>query len=309
MRNGPVTGRAAVLILGATGQVGMELTRLAWPAQLDIHAPGRAELDLADEAAVDRIVASRPWACVINTAAYTAVDNAETDVGTAWRINALAPAVLAASTGRSQTPIIHVSTDYVFDGRSETPYRPDDAMRPRSVYGASKAAGEYAVCTANPRHAIVRTAWVFSPHRSNFVKTMLRLAAERDVLRVVDDQTGCPTSAADLAAALMAICRRLIDDPSGPWGTYHFANDGETTWCGLARAIMAGARRRGVRDVPVEAIATADFVTKAVRPANSALATDALTRDYAIRPRPWQHALEDVLDVLLCSPKICGEAK
>lgn len=297
-----------VLILGATGQVGTELMHQAWPQQIEVHAPSRGALDFANEDALDRIVASRRWACVINTAAYTAVDNAETDVGSAWRINALAPAVLAAATARSQTPIIHVSTDYVFDGESGRPYRPEDPMRPKSVYGASKAGGEHAVRTANPRHVIVRTAWVFSPHRSNFVKTMLRLAAERDVLRVVDDQYGSPTSAADLASALMNICRHLLDDPTSPCGTYHFANAGETTWCGLAREIMAGAQRRGARTVPVQAIATADFRTKAVRPANSALATDALMRDFAIRPRPWQHALADVLDALLCSPKPSSEA-
>jgi dTDP-4-dehydrorhamnose reductase len=304
-----VKNQMNVLILGATGQVGTELMRQAWPPQIEIHAPGRGEVDFANEGVLDRIIASRRWACVINTAAYTAVDNAETEVGIAWRINALAPALLAAATARSRTPIIHLSTDYVFDGESENPYRPDDPMRPKSVYGASKAGGEYAVRTANPRHVIVRTAWVFSPHRSNFVKTMLRLAAEREVLRVVDDQYGCPTSAADLASALMTICRRLLDDPAGPYGTYHFANAGQTTWCGLAREVMAGARRRGARTVPVEAIATADFRTKATRPANSALATDTLMRDYAIRPRPWQHALEDVLDALLCSPKPSGEAK
>jgi dTDP-4-dehydrorhamnose reductase len=281
----------------------------AWPAQIRVYAPDRGALDLANESAVDEIVASRRWACVINTAAYTAVDNAETEVGSAWRINALAPALLAAATAKSQTPIIHVSTDYVFDGESGRPYRPEDPVRPKSVYGASKAGGEHAVRTANPHHIIVRTAWVFSPHRSNFVKTMLRLAAEREILRVVDDQYGCPTSAADLASALMTICRRVLEDPAGPWGTYHFANDGKTTWCGLAREVMAGARRRGARSVPVEAIATADFKTKAIRPANSALATDSLMRDYAIRPRPWQHALEDVLDALLGSPKPSGEEK
>jgi len=304
-----VKDQTNVLILGAAGQVGTELMRQAWPTQVKVYAPDRGELDLANEGAVGDIIASRRWACVINSAAYTAVDNAETDVGSAWRINALAPALLAAATAKSQTPIIHVSTDYVFDGESGRPYRPEDPVRPKSVYGASKAGGEHAVRTANPHHVIVRTAWVFSPHRSNFVKTMLRLAAERDVLRVVDDQHGCPTSAADLASALMNICRRVLDDPTGPCGTYHFVNAGETTWCGLAREIMAGARRRGARSVPVEAIATADFRTKAVRPANSALATDTLTRDYAIWPRPWQHALEEVLDALLCSPKLSGEAK
>lgn len=298
-----------VLILGATGQVGTELMRQDWPPDIAPYAPGRDELDFANESALEAVVASRRWACVINAAAYTAVDNAETDVAAAWRINALAPAVLAAATAKSQTPVIHVSTDYVFGGDSEEPYRPEDPMGPKSVYGASKAGGEYAVRTGNRRHVIVRTAWVFSAHRSNFVKTMLRLAADRDALRVVDDQYGCPTSAADLALALMAICRRLLDDPAGPYGTYHFTNAGMTTWCGLAREIMAGAKNRGFRAVPVEAIATAEFKTKAARPAYSALATDSLARDYAIRPRPWQHALGDVLDALLCSPKLRDEEK
>lgn len=295
-----------ILILGATGQVGMALKRSLWPPQVEVHAPDRREVDLSDEDALTRIIASRKWACVINTAAYTAVDNAETEVGTAWRVNALAPALLASITAKARTPIVHVSTDYVFDGLSLQPYQPHDPVRPQNVYGASKEAGEQAIRTGNPRHVIVRTAWVVSPYRANFVKTMLRLAAERDVLRVVDDQCGCPTSAGDLASALMRISLRQAADPMAPCGTYHFVNAGQTTWYGFAREIMAGAGRRGARAISVEPIATADYKTPARRPANSALSTETLARDYDIWPRPWQHALDDILDILVAPEKPSG---
>ena len=302
-----MTNGVDVLLLGATGQVGTELKCQAWPAEIEIHAPGRGELDLTDENALTQLIASRKWACVINAAAYTAVDNAETEVGVAWRMNALVPALLASMTARGQTPIVHVSTDYVFDGQSQKPYQPHDPVRPQSVYGASKEGGEQAVRTANPRHVIVRTAWVVSPHRANFVKTILRLAAERDVLHVVDDQRGCPTSASDLASALMRISLRQVADASAPCGTYHFVNAGDTTWCGFAREIMAGAGRRGARAVPVDAIATSDYKTPARRPANSALSTETLARDYDICPRPWQQALDDILDILLAPEQRSGE--
>ncbi len=172
-------------------------------------------------------------------------------------------------------------------------------MNPTSVYGASKAAGEMAVRTGNPRHAIVRTAWVVSPHRGNFVKTMLRLAAERDRLTVVDDQHGCPTSAADLAGALAVIALRLVQDEAAPTGTFHFVNDGATTWCGFARAIVEGSAQRGGRSIPVEGIPTSAYPTPARRPANSRLSTQSLTDAYGIAPRPWAAALDDILDRLV----------
>jgi dTDP-4-dehydrorhamnose reductase len=288
-----------ILILGGSGQVGKELMRLPWPAGVRLHAPTRGELDVTDEAAIGAAVASRRWACIVNTAAFTAVDAAEEEVAEAWLANALSPALFASASGRTGIPLVHVSTDYVFDGRSKRPYRPDDPVNPLNVYGASKEGGEQAVRVSNPRHVILRTAWLVSPHRTNFVKTMLRLSAERDVLRVVDDQHGCPTSAADLAAALRTISLRHARDPAAPRGTYHFVNAGGTTWCGLAQEIMNGARRRGARAVRVEPIATAEFKTPARRPGNSVLSTETLTRDYGIEPRPWQQALGDVLDVLL----------
>ncbi|WP_284247351.1 SDR family oxidoreductase, partial [Methylobacterium haplocladii] len=203
------------------------------------------------------------------------------------------------ATHAKAIPLVHVSTDYVFDGSSSGAYTPDAPIGPTSVYGASKAAGEMAVRTANPRHAIVRTAWVVSPHRGNFVKTMLRLAGERETLAVVDDQRGCPTSAADLAAGLAQIALRLAEDPEAPTGTFHYVNAGVTTWHGFARAIVAGNARRGGREIPVSGIPTSAYPTPARRPANSELSTQSLTAAYGFMPRPWSEALDDILDRLV----------
>lgn len=289
-----------VLVLGGAGQVGTELQVLTWPDGVTVHAPGRADLDITDADAVAAALAARAYRAVINTAAYTAVDKAESDVVAAWRLNALAPAILAAATAAKRIPLVHVSTDYVFAGtKPDGAYAPDAPIDPQSVYGASKAAGELAVRTGNPRHAIVRTAWVVSPHRGNFVKTMLRLAAERDALTVVNDQHGCPTSAADLAAALATIAQAMAADPVAPTGTFHCVNRGDTTWCGFAEAIVAGSARRGGRSVPVKGIPTSAYPTPARRPANSRLSTDSLNEAYGIAPRPWQAALDDILDRLV----------
>jgi dTDP-4-dehydrorhamnose reductase len=292
-----------ILILGGSGQVGTELQRFAWPEGVTVLAPPRADLDVTDETSVVRAVSARNWAAVINAAAYTAVDKAESDILAAWRLNALTPAILAAETVRKGIPLVHISTDYVFDGAADRPYVESDPVAPLGVYGASKEAGEQAVRSGNPRHAIVRTAWVVSPHRTNFVKTMLRLASDRDRLRVVSDQRGCPTSAADLASTLAAIALRLARDLDAPCGTYHAVNAGETTWCEFAREIMAQAAQRGARTVPVDAISTIDFPTPAKRPANSRLSTDKLSRDYGLLMSPWQSALSEILDQLIgCAP-------
>ena len=288
-----------ILILGGAGQVGTELQAYPWPEGVRVHAPDRQSLDITDEAAVAAALDARAYAAVIVPAAYTAVDKAESEAAAAWRLNALAPAILAAETKRRGIPLVHVSTDYVFEGTGEGFYAPDAPVNPTSVYGASKAAGEMAVRTGNPRHAIVRTAWVVSPHRGNFVKTMLRLAAERDQLTVVDDQHGCPTSAADLAGALGVIALRLAQDEAAPSGTFHFVNDGATTWCGFARAIVEGSARRGGRSIPVEGIPTSAYPTPARRPANSRLSTQSLTDAFGIAPRPWSAALDDILDRLV----------
>ena len=295
----------AILLTGGGGQVGTELRRLALTdrkmVEFEIVAPGRGELDLADPEAIARAVAARPWAAVINSGAYTAVDKAETDPVTAWKVNALGPAALAHATAVAGVPLLHVSTDYVFDGAKPGPYVEDDAVGPLGVYGASKEAGEQAVRTGNPRHIVLRTAWVVSPHGGNFVKTMLRLAETRDELRVVDDQHGCPTSAADIAKTLITVARRLIDDPAAPVGTYHFVNSGEATWCGFAREIFARAEAHGRKAPRVEAITTADYPTPARRPANSRLDTARLARDFGVTPRPWRTAAAEVVDSLLAA--------
>lgn len=289
-----------ILILGGAGQVGTELQKTDfWDADATLHAPARDALDVTDAAALARAFAERPYAAVINTAAYTAVDKAETDIAASWALNAVAPALLAAETARRGIPLVHISTDYVFDGEGTGAYAPDAPVNPRSVYGASKAAGELAVRSANPRHAIIRTAWVVSPHRGNFVKTMLRLAAERDELKVVDDQRGCPTFAADLAEGLATIATRLARDPAAASGTHHYVNAGATTWCGFARAIVAGSARRGGRLVPVTGIPTSAYPTPARRPANSELSTRSLATAYGLTPRPWDEALDDLLDQLV----------
>lgn len=286
-----------ILITGGNGQLGTELQRFAWPAGWRAVAIDVAELDLTDPAGIAAMVASRPWAAVINGAAYTAVDRAESDVVAAWAVNALAPAAFAVACAAADMPLVQVSTDYVFDGSKPGGWEPDDAIGPLNVYGASKLGGELAVRTACPRHAIVRTSWVVSAHGNNFVKTMLRLAADRDSLSVVADQHGVLTSAADLAAALATIAIALVD--GHPSGTWHFSNAGATSWAGFAEAIFAGARARGGPSALVTPIATADYPTPARRPAHSLLSHAAIARDFGIVPRAWQDALDDILNELI----------
>ncbi|WP_375460354.1 dTDP-4-dehydrorhamnose reductase [uncultured Enterovirga sp.] len=288
-----------ILLTGGTGQVGISLQQLGWPDGIRLHAPARSELDLGDPASVQRAVDARPWSAIISSGAYTAVDKAESEVGQAWAANALAPAILAHGAARAGIPIVHVSTDYVFAGTKDGFYREDDPVGPVGIYGASKEGGEQAVRTANPRHAIVRTAWVVSPHRANFLRTMLRLAADRDELRVVADQFGCPTFAGDLANALQNMVLRLARDETAPTGTYHFVNAGEASWADFAAAIFEASARRGGPSCRVVPITTADYPTPARRPANSRLATDRIRADFGIEPRPWQAALDEAVAVLV----------
>lgn len=296
-------GERAILLTGGGGQVGTEFQRLA-PPGFEIVAPGRDQLELADPDSIAAFVSSRPWAAVINSGAYTAVDKAQTDPVTAWKVNALAPAAFAWATAQAGIPLIQLSTDYVFDGSKAAAYVEDDPVGPVSVYGASKEAGEQAVRTGNPRHLILRTAWVVSPHGANFIKTMLRLAETRDRLTVVDDQHGCPTSAADIASALAAIVSRMVDDTTAPTGTYHFVNSGDATWCGFAREVFAQAQAKGLTVPTVEAIPTSAYPTPARRPANSRLDTAKLTRDFGVEPRDWRTAVSEVVETLLAGQTV-----
>jgi dTDP-4-dehydrorhamnose reductase len=290
-----------VLLAGGAGQVGSELRRRA-PTNWRLVAPPHSEFDISDAAQASELVGSARWDAVINAAAFTKVDAAETSVVESWRINALGPAILAEATGRANIPLVHISTDYVFDGKKPDFYLETDSVAPLSVYGASKEAGEQAVRTANPRHVILRTAWVVSPHGSNFLKTMLRLSRDRPTLRVVDDQLGCPTSATDIAAAIATAVDQMIDAPDPATGTFHFVNDGQASWCEFARTIFAFAGARGQPQPDVEAITTADYPTAAKRPANSRLGTAKFRRAFAVDPRPWQVAVEEIVDMLCDHP-------
>lgn len=262
-------------------------------------AVDQPNLDLCDTAAIMAMVASRPWAAVINGAAYTAVDKAESDIVTAWAVNALAPAAFGQACAEAGVPLVQVSTDYVFSGNKEGIWEVDDPVGPLSVYGASKLGGELAVRTSGARHVIVRTAWVVSAHGNNFVKTMLRVGAECESLRVVADQIGSPTSAADLAQVLRTITLRLAGDPQAPTGTFHFSNDGATNWSDFAAEVFRQSAARGGPMAEIEPITTAEYPSPAHRPANSLLSHTAIGAAYGITPRPWQAALNDILDELI----------
>lgn len=299
-----------VLVIGRTGQVAHELGRGAWPGGLAVDFLSRAELDLARaDVARDVVTAARPD-IVVNAAAYTAVDAAESEREAAFAVNRDGPAALAEACAGIGAALIHYSTDYVFDGAKSGAYVEDDPTNPLSVYGASKAAGETAIRARLDRHVILRTAWVYSAVGRNFVKTMLRLGGERDRLGIVDDQVGSPTAAADIATATIAICTQLAAGRENGFGTFHFCGGGVTSWYGFARAIFAGAAERGHRTPRlVEPIATAAYPTPAVRPRNSALDCGKIARVYGIAAPPWQTALAACLDELVAALPEPGVAK
>lgn len=291
-----------ILLFGANGQVGTELRRSLAPLG-DVIATTRsgtldevgacevADFDAPDSlpALIERIAPD----VVVNAAAYTAVDRAESDRDAAFRANADAPARLAEACVARGARLIHYSTDYVFDGHGTRPYREDDPTAPAGVYGASKRAGEVAIAATGADHLILRTAWVYAAHGKNFLRTMLRLAAERDALRVVADQTGTPTSAALIAdVTARVLTRRDVG------GIRHLTAAGRTTWHGFAEAIVAGAHARGLlaRAVPVEPIATADYPTPAARPAYSVLDTSRLAADLGTGLPDWTAGLALILE-------------
>ncbi|MGE5271302.1 MAG: dTDP-4-dehydrorhamnose reductase, partial [Thiohalocapsa sp.] len=231
---------------------------------------------------------------LVNAAAYTAVDRAESETDKAWAGNCTGPLNLAAVCEEAAIPLIHLSTDYVFDGSKQGAYREDDPVKPLGIYGQTKEAGERAVRGLAARHMILRTAWVYSAHGSNFVKTMLRLAADRPVLRVVADQVGSPTSAADIAAAIGTVIAAIAAGNTS-WGTYHFAGAGAVSWHGFAEAIFEAARPWRGEPPRIEAITTAEYPTPARRPANSVLDCQRIGAAFRIVPRPWQQAVAEAV--------------
>ncbi len=298
------------LVFGANGQVGQELLRALAPLGAVFGTTRTGTLpdgsacrtaDFSDpESVVALLDTTRPTR-VINAAAYTAVDKAESEPAAAQAANAEAPGAIARWCAAHAVPLVHYSTDYVFDGSGTRPYRPDDATAPLGVYGASKLAGENATRAAGGRHLIFRTAWVYAAHGQNFLRTMLRVGAERDMLRVVADQIGTPTPAALIAD----VTAQALQGDVAVSGTWHLTAAGETSWHGFAQAIFEGAVERGLiaRAPTLEAITTADYPTPARRPAYSRLDTGTLERDFGITLPDWQAALGDVLDTLAATQR------
>ncbi len=297
-----------LLVTGSAGQIGEALTATPHPAGVEILGFDRARLDITVRAAVDASLISTGPDLVVNAAAYTAVDKAESEPAAAFAANRDGPALLAAACAERGLSLLHISTDYVFDGTKAGPYTEDDPVNPLGIYGSSKAAGEQAVRERLDRHVILRTAWVYGTHGHNFVKTMLRLGRERDELGIVDDQRGCPTAASEIACAIVGIATQLAAGKADGFGTFHFCGAGATTWYGLARAIFEVAAAHGAKTPRVKSITTAEHPTPAPRPRNSVLDCHRIRRVYGVEPRPWRDCLVECIDELLVSGKERGAA-
>lgn len=287
-------------VTGKQGQVVTALIERGPEAGVEIVAVGRPELDLADPASIRRVLSEVKPDAIVSAAAYTAVDKAESEPELAFAVNAKGPQALAEVADELGIPVVHLSTDYVFPGDKKGLYVETDATGPVSVYGHSKLAGEKTIAAAAANHVILRTAWVYSPFGTNFVKTMLRLAETRDTLQVVADQHGTPTSALDIADAVIAIATRLASDPDPSLrGIFHLTGQGEATWADFAEAIFAVLQEKGGKAVTVGRITTEQYPTPARRPANSRLSHHKLAETYGIVLPHWRASTKLVLDRLL----------
>jgi len=296
-----------ILLLGAGGQVGREIAALAAERAVPLTALDRADVDITNADAIDRAMDAHQPDIVINAAAYTAVDKAESEPDLATLINATAPGLIAAACARHGAALIHISTDYVFDGTKTGAYVESDPIAPLGVYGASKAAGEAAVREALDRHLIVRTAWVYGAYGNNFLKTMLRLANDRDRLTIVADQRGCPTATRDIAEGLLIAAEALKGDAAKA-GTYHLAGTGVTTWFDFASEIIARAAPLTGKRPEMAPITTADYPTPARRPANSELSSDLFTTTFGFRAAPWQQRVDEVVEALASPNRLTNES-
>ncbi|MBV1895748.1 MAG: dTDP-4-dehydrorhamnose reductase [Rhodobacteraceae bacterium] len=281
-----------LLIFGTTGQVATELAEVSRHNRVEFAALSRAQADLANPAQCADLIAHTDADAIINAAAYTAVDRAESEPDLAHQINGTTPGIMARAAADRGLPFLHVSTDYVFDGSGDNARSTTDPVAPQNVYGQSKLAGEDAIRAVGGNHIILRTSWVFSAHGSNFVRTMLRLAESRDALSVVDDQIGGPTPARDIAETLLTLARAMTDGQQG--GTYHYTGAPATSWAGFAREIFAAAGHK----VVVTGIPTLDYPTPAVRPLNSRLDCSKLADDFGVCQPQWQAGLARVLQQL-----------
>lgn len=291
-----------LLVIGRSGQLARELTRARRPEGWALTAIGRERLAAPEHRALaDLIDEARP-SLVINAAAYTAVDKAESEKEAAYALNRDLPGALAAVCADADIPLIHVSTDYVFDGRKAGAYLEDDPVNPVSIYGASKEAGERAVRERLSRHVIIRTSWLYSAFGTNFVTSMLRLGQERDELAIVADQEGSPTHAGDLARAILAIAQAVVSGKTDGYGTFHYCNRGRISRYDFAAEIFRRAAAFGIASPKLRAIATPDYPTPAVRPPNSTLDCARIGAIYAILPPAWQDSLQHCLRELLAPP-------
>lgn len=287
-----------ILVTGAKGQVGQEIVELADQLSCEIYPYSRAELDITDPARVEAVVKTRRPRLVINAAAYTAVDKAEQEIEKAYMINRDGVQNLAQVCKRHDLPLIHISTDYVFDGNKDSAYVEEDPRAPLNVYGASKAAGEQLLQKEWEKHVIVRTSWVFGKQGANFVKTILRLALKQTELRVVSDQKGCPTAATDLAGALLKLAQQ-INRGQARWGLFHYCGDQETNWYEFAqRIILHGRDHFPLKLQKLHSIVSAEFPTPAKRPRNSVLSMKKIEKDYGLAPSAWEQALVRMIQYL-----------
>jgi dTDP-4-dehydrorhamnose reductase len=285
-----------ILVTGSNGQVGWELSRGGANKGFDILHRDRAALDITDQRAVDKEISGSGPSLVVNAAAYTAVDQAESEPKLAFGANRDGPANLASACAKAEIPLIHISTDYVFDGHKKGFYVETDPVAPMGVYGESKAAGEKEIRSSLPNHLIIRTSWVYGVRGNNFVKTMLRLGRERDVIQAVADQYGCPTYAADLADTIMLIAAQIQENRKIAWGTYHYCGKGLTSWYGLSEEIFSLAKQySSLRVKTIEAIHTPDYPTPAKRPLNSALDCSLIEKTFNIQPKPWRESLAQMI--------------
>ena len=288
-----------VLVLGAGGQIGRALCTAPAPAGMRIIGRTRDQADITDTGSVEAAIGDITADLIINVAAYTAVDQAESEAEVAFAVNRDGAAIVAECCAKAGCPLLYLSTDYVFDGENSGPYREDDAIAPIGVYGRSKAAGEAAVVESWDRAVIVRTAWIFSGQQNNFLTTMLRLGGERDAVSVVADQHGGPTAAADIAAAVLAIASAILDGKKDGFGVFHYCGAPTTTWYGFAQAIFEDAERLGL-PVPkdVVPITTQAYPTPARRPANSVLDCRRIAETYGITRPDWRTGLRHALATL-----------
>jgi len=289
-----------LLITGARGQLGRELTEQGRTRCGTIQAPAEEDLDIVDLAKVARVIALHQPDVVINTAAYTRVDQAEDEADAAFAVNQTGCANLARVCANHRIPLIHISTDYVFDGRKGSPYFETDPISPLGVYGRSKARGEIEISSRLKEHIIIRTSWLYGQFGQNFVKTILKLAETKESISVVSDQFGSPTNAADLASTLLTIADRLRSPAKGYWGTYHYCGRGIISWHAFAQKIVELARLYAdIRTVRVDAVSSAAYPSRSARPAFSALDCSRIRRRFGINTQPWQVSLEDTIRKLL----------